>query len=66
MGAPPKKTRSEKVVTAIEGDDEFSVASVDPMVRQRKLTELNPKRLNNKPEATHNERTVWRLFRKLF
>ncbi len=63
---PFKKSRSEKVITAIEGDDEFSVASVDPEVQAKqkalKLESEGPVKL----QATQDERTIWRLFRKIF
>jgi len=61
-----KKSRSEKVITAIEGDDEFSVASVDPEIQAKqralKLNTEGPVKL----QATQDERTIWRLFRKIF
>lgn len=73
-GAPPNpqlkvdpatlKTRAAKVATALEGDDEFSVASVDPELRRQKM-ELRPES-ETKPELTQDKRTMWRLFRKLF
>lgn len=59
------KTRSEKVITAIDGDDEFSVASVDPEVR-RHLLELKPVETAGKVQATGDSRKIWRLFRKIF
>ena len=61
-----KKSRSEKVITAVEGDDEFSFASVDPEVQAKqralKLEAEGPVRT----KATQDERTIWRLFRKIF
>lgn len=64
---PPgaNKTRSEKVITAIDGDDEFSVASVDPEVR-RYMLELKPPETAGKVHATGDSRKIWRLFRKIF
>jgi hypothetical protein len=61
----PMKARTAKVITAIEGDDEFSVASVDPGLRKRSV-ELTPADVPSKPESTGDERTLWRLFRKIF
>jgi hypothetical protein len=66
VSAPSNKSRSEKVITAIEGDDEFSVASVDPEIQAKqralKLSTEGPVKL----QATQDERTIWRLFRKIF
>jgi hypothetical protein len=61
----PLKTRSEKVFTAIEGDDEFSVASVDPDLRKPSV-DLSPNATSGKVQATQDERKLWRLFRKIF
>ncbi len=61
----PPKSRSEKVIVALEGDDEFSIASVDPD-NDRPVVELAPKDVPSAPEATGDRRTVWRLFRKIF
>lgn len=61
----PLKSRSEKVFTAIEGDDEFSVASVDPELR-KPAVDLTPKGTGGKVQATQDERKLWRLFRKIF
>lgn len=61
-----RKSRSEKVITAVEGDDEFSFASIDPEVQARqralKLQVEGPV----KTKSTQDERTIWRLFRKIF
>lgn len=61
-----RKSRSEKVITAVEGDDEFSFASVDPEVqarnRQMRIQVDGPVRT----KSTQDERTIWRLFRKIF
>lgn len=61
-----RKSRSEKVITAVEGDDEFSFASVDPEVqaRQRQLRIQVDGPVKTK--STQDERTIWRLFRKIF
>lgn len=61
---PPSTTRAEKVRTAIEGDDEFSVMSTDPR-RKKPKVELGFKE-NVKPVATPLSRSVVRLFRKIF
>ncbi len=61
-----KKSRSEKVITAIEGDDEFSIASVDPQERERQRALKLASDDALKVQSTQNERTIWRLFRKIF
>ncbi|MFL5344004.1 MAG: hypothetical protein ACJ8AT_04390 [Hyalangium sp.] len=61
---PPSMTRADKVRTAIEGDDEFSVMSTDPR-RSKPKVELGFKE-NVKPVATPLSRSVLRLFRKIF
>ena len=61
---PPPTTRSAKSLAAHEGDDEFSVFSVDPMARKPKV-ELGLQE-NVKPVATPLSRSVVRLFRKIF
>jgi hypothetical protein len=61
--APPN-TRAGKVFTALDGDDEFSVFSVDPEARKPKV-ELGLKE-NVTPVATPLSRSVLRLFRKIF
>jgi hypothetical protein len=60
----PPKTRTEKVITAIEGDDEFSVASVDP--DSRPSLELRPRETQGRTESTGHRGTLWRMFRKIF
>lgn len=60
----PPKSRSEKVITAIEGDDEFSIASVDP--DSRPSLELRPSETSSRSESTGHRGTLWRLFRKIF
>ncbi len=66
MSDRPMKTRSEKVFTSIEGDDEFSVASVDPDLRKSPSLDLSPKATAGRIQATQDERKLWRLFRKIF
>lgn len=61
---PPPKPHAAKALTAIEGDDEFSVFSVDPDYRKPKV-ELGFKE-NVAPVATPLSRSVVRLFRKIF
>lgn len=61
----PKQTRVEKAFVAIEGNDEFSVASVDPDEENTPAVELSPKDTDARPEATGDRRTLWRLFRKI-
>ncbi len=66
MSSYLKKSRSEKVITAVEGDDEFSFASIDPAVQAKqralRLQVDGPVRT----KSTQDERTIWRLFRKIF
>jgi hypothetical protein len=61
--APPN-TRASKVLSAIDGDDEFSVFSVDPEARKPKV-ELGANQ-EVKAVATPLSRSVVRLFRKIF
>ena len=61
--APPG-TRASKVFSAFDGDDEFSVFSVDPDARKPKV-ELGFKE-EVKPVATPLSRSIVRLFRKIF
>jgi hypothetical protein len=61
---PPPKTHASKALTAIEGDDEFSVFSVDPEAR-KPMVELGFKE-NVAPSATPLSRSIVRLFRKIF
>ena len=61
---PPSTTRAEKLRSAFEGDDEFSVFSTDPQARKPKV-ELGFKE-TVKPVATPLSRSVVRLFRKIF
>jgi hypothetical protein len=60
----PSTTRADKVFTALDGDDEFSVFSVAPESRKPKV-ELGLKD-NVNPVATPLSRSVLRLFRKIF
>ncbi|HYI02101.1 hypothetical protein [Hyalangium sp.] len=59
--APPT-TRAAKVFSALEGDDEFSVFSMDP---RRPMVDLSLKE-EVKPVATPLSRSIVRLFRKIF
>jgi hypothetical protein len=61
---PPPKTRSDKVFTALQGDDEFSVFSVDPDARKPKVDLAMKDTVN--PVATPLSRSIVRLFRKIF
>jgi hypothetical protein len=61
--APPN-TRAGKVFNQLDGDDEFSVFSVDPEARKPKV-ELGFKD-NVNAVATPLSRSVLRLFRKIF
>lgn len=61
---PPPATHSAKALHAHEGDDEFSVFSVDPEAR-KPMVELGLKD-NEKAVATPLSRSVLRLFRKIF
>ncbi len=61
---PPRDSRAGKVYTALQGDDEFSVFSVDPRARKPKVDlSLNE---SVKPVATPLSRSIVRLFRKVF
>jgi hypothetical protein len=61
---PPPKGRAGKVYTALQGDDEFSVFSVDPDAR-KPMVDLAAKETVN-PVATPLSRSIVRLFRKVF
>jgi hypothetical protein len=61
---PPPNTRAGKVYTALQGDDEFSVFSVDPEARKPKV-ELSLKD-NVNAVSTPLSRSIVRLFRKIF
>jgi hypothetical protein len=61
---PPPPSRADKVYTALRGDDEFSVFSVDPLANKPKV-ELAMKDTVN-PVATPLSRSILRLFRKVF
>ncbi|WP_224366582.1 hypothetical protein [Hyalangium versicolor] len=61
---PPPPSRASKVQSALDGDDEFSVFSVDPEARKPKV-ELGLKE-NVAPVATPLSKSVLRLFRKIF
>jgi hypothetical protein len=61
---PPPKSRAGKVYTALQGDDEFSVFSVDPDAR-KPMVDLAMKDTVN-PVATPLSRSIVRLFRKIF
>lgn len=64
MAKKRDRSRSEKVITHVEGDDEFSIASVDPDFR-RPSVELRVENVAGRPQSTSSERAIWRLFRKL-
>jgi hypothetical protein len=59
---PQNPSRAAKVYAALQGDDEFSVFSVDP---RRPMVDLNLKE-NVTPVATPLSRSIVRLFRKIF
>jgi len=61
---PPPKGRAEKVYTALQGDDEFSVFSVDPDAK-KPMVDL-AMRDTVDPVATPLSRSIVRLFRKIF
>jgi hypothetical protein len=61
---PPATTHSGKALTSIQGDDEFSVFSVDPELKKPKM-DLGL-RAEEKSVATPLSRSVVRLFRKIF
>ena len=61
---PPATTQSGKALTAFEGDDEFSVFSVDPDAR-KPMMDLGFKD-TEKAVATPLSRSIVRLFRKIF
>ncbi|QSQ22033.1 hypothetical protein JY651_43975 [Pyxidicoccus parkwayensis] len=60
------KTRASKVFTSLEGNDEFSVMSIDPDARKLKV-ELDGKRAasEGRPEPV-SVGVFSRLFRRLF
>lgn len=60
----PSHTHSGKALNAIQGDDEFSVFSVDPELKKPKM-DLGL-RAEEKQVATPLSRSVVRLFRKIF
>jgi len=61
---PPPKSHASKVYTALQGDDEFSVFSVDPDAK-KPLVDLASKDTVN-AVATPLSRSIVRLFRKVF
>ena len=61
---PPATTHSGKALTSIQGDDEFSVFSVDPELK-KPIMDLGLK-AEEKSVATPLSRSVVRLFRKIF
>jgi hypothetical protein len=61
---PPPKSRAGKVYTSLQGDDEFSVFSVDPESR-KPMVDLAMKDTVN-AVATPLSRSIVRLFRKIF
>jgi hypothetical protein len=62
---PPPNSRAGKVYTALQGDDEFSVFSVDPEARKPPKVELGLKD-NVNAVSTPLSRSIVRLFRKIF
>jgi len=56
------------VMTALDGDDEFSVFSVDPEALKKKpLVKLdNDDASTGRPDDTRVSRSVVRFFRKIF
>jgi hypothetical protein len=63
---PPKQSRTDKVYTALSGEDEFSVFSVSPEA-QKPLVELE----TNKPEGQAEDTPLSyssfvRMLRKIF
>jgi hypothetical protein len=62
-----RKSRSDKVLTQLDGDDEFSVASLDPKLRRQSQAYLRADDIvDGRPQSTQHARTLWRLFRKIF
>lgn len=61
---PPPNSRAGKVYAALQGDDEFSVFSVDPDAK-KPMVDLAMKDTVN-PVATPLSRSILRLFRKVF
>jgi len=61
---PPPPSRSAKVFTALQGDDEFSVFSVDPESRKPMVNLAEKETVN--AVATPLSRSIVRLFRKVF
>ena len=56
------KTRRQKVWKALEGDNEFSLCSVDEKPPNLVIKVDGPAR----PQATLDAKHLWRLFRKIF
>lgn len=66
MSKDPNETRASKVLTSLEGMDEFSVMSIDPDARKLKV-ELEGKRaaVEGRPEPV-SVGLFSRLFSRLF
>jgi hypothetical protein len=60
------ETRARKVQTALDGNDEFSVFSVDPDIKKLKLELQAQAQVNARPEAASQSGMFMRLFRKVF
>jgi hypothetical protein len=59
--------RARKVMTALDGADEFSVFSVDPESHKRPMVKLdNDSASTGRPDDTRVSRSVVRFFRKIF
>lgn len=63
---PAEKSRRSKLATALGGDNEFSVQSVDP--RARKVKVSLPQADVGAPAATgdQDDGLLWRALRKIF
>lgn len=62
---PPRGNRSRKAMTSIDGNDEFSVFSVDPRA-QRAPVDLGKSDTQGRPEDTAVTSSVVRFFRRIF
>jgi hypothetical protein len=62
---PNPHSRSGKVIRALEGDDEFSMMSVDPRARAKPVVKLADDS-QGRPSDTRASRSVLRFLRKIF
>jgi hypothetical protein len=62
---PTRGNRSRKAITAIDGNDEFSVFSVDPEA-YRPPVDLGKSDSQGSPEDTPMTSSVVRFFRRIF